>query len=374
MAQCDATLEHTSAYDAINIPEAVDFSASTHLDHLREMFLFYEVDVYEWMLCQTADNCAVNKKVAKLLGIPHVACKSHLLNLEVNHMVNITADLESTLTSVHETMTQCKQRLCNAALLRNIVNLKPIVHNKTRWSGKFYMLERFLRFCDNLIEVSQDERSNLDVNDSVAFRNKVARYVRQLQEIDHTTKYLQVRKLSLANCREALDMLTDDVNGGIESSDSPFFHCSLQDKYIADDAEILADPFFESGVCKIENNRAHQLTEVEVTACNRLLLTSEPVHTSLSQVDGPASYSERLHRRKKQKISDARYRDCSFILGSVAEMERLWSVADNILRNQRMSLTPLLFEAIIFLRVNARLWDVHLVREALHICRGAESS
>ncbi|KAI0559707.1 hypothetical protein FGB62_139g25 [Gracilaria domingensis] len=210
------------------------------------------------------------------------------------------------------------------------------------------MLERLLLIRDNLIEVSQDERSNLDVNDSVAFRNKMA--------------------------REALDMLTDDVNGGIESSHLPFFHCSLLDKYIADDAEILANPFFESGVCKIQNNRSHQLTEVEVTDCNRLLLTSEPVHTSLSQVDGPASYTERLHRRKKQKISDARYRDCSFILGSVAEVERLWSVADNILRNQRMSLSPLLFEAIIFLRVTARFWDVHLVRGALHICRGAESS
>jgi len=78
---------------------------------------------------QTADKCNVNKSVAGLPGLPHVGCKNHLLNLDVNQMVKSTQELNRTLTSVHETMTQCKKRLKNAALLRNLVDLKPIIHN-----------------------------------------------------------------------------------------------------------------------------------------------------------------------------------------------------------------------------------------------------
>lgn len=34
-----------------------------------------------------ADNCPVNIKVAELLGIPHIGCKSHKLHLEVKRMI-----------------------------------------------------------------------------------------------------------------------------------------------------------------------------------------------------------------------------------------------------------------------------------------------
>ena len=80
----------------------------------------------------SSDNCSMNLKVADLLKIPHVACKNHILNLEVNEMVKQTRELEVTLSSsIHETMSQCRKKLKNAALLRNLVNLVPVLHNKT---------------------------------------------------------------------------------------------------------------------------------------------------------------------------------------------------------------------------------------------------
>ena len=104
-------------------------------------------------MCQTADNCSVNLNVAELLRVLHVVCKNHVLNLEVNQMVKLTRDLEQTLNSVHKMMGQCKKKLKNAALLRNLVSLVPILHNKTRWSGKLYMLDWFLKILDELIMV-----------------------------------------------------------------------------------------------------------------------------------------------------------------------------------------------------------------------------
>ena len=73
---------------------AVNFSSQTHAEHIRNVFRYYGLNVEDWAVCQTADNCSVNRKVAELLGIPHVSCKNHMLNLEVNKMVKQTRDLE----------------------------------------------------------------------------------------------------------------------------------------------------------------------------------------------------------------------------------------------------------------------------------------
>ena len=56
---------------------------------------------------------------------------------------------------IHDMMAQCKKKLKNAALLRNLVNLVPVLHNKTRWSGKLYMMEQFLKIHDKLIAVAE---------------------------------------------------------------------------------------------------------------------------------------------------------------------------------------------------------------------------
>ena len=53
-------------------------------------------------------------------------------------------------------MVSAKTRLKNAAILRNLTDLKPKLDNDTRWSGKFEVLQRFGRLRDDLIEVSED--------------------------------------------------------------------------------------------------------------------------------------------------------------------------------------------------------------------------
>jgi hypothetical protein len=48
--------------------------------------------------------------------------------------------------------------------------------------------------------------------------------------------------------------------------------------------------------------------------------------------------------------------NCNFIGGSTAEVEHLWSVSDNVLRNNRKGVMPQLFEALVCLKVNKRFW------------------
>ena len=90
---------------------AVNFNAETHAEHIGNIFRYYGLDVEEWTVCQMVDNCSVNLKVSDLLGIPHVTCKNHLLNLEVSEMVEQNRDLEVMLNSIHEKMGSCKKKL-----------------------------------------------------------------------------------------------------------------------------------------------------------------------------------------------------------------------------------------------------------------------
>ena len=53
-----------------------------------------------------------------------------------------------------------------------------------------------------------------------------------------------------------------------------------------------------------------------------------------------------------------------FILGSVAEIERLWSICKFILSDTRSRLEPQIFEALVYLKVNRHLWDIQLVEDA----------
>ena len=58
------------------------------------------------------------------------------------------------------------------------------------------------------------------------------------------------------------------------------------------------------------------------------------------------------------------YHNCDFILGSVAEVERLWSLCKFIFTEIRQALTPETFEAIIFLKVNKEYWNQDIVTRA----------
>ncbi len=61
----------------------------------------------------------------------------------------------------------------------------------------------------------------------------------------------------------------------------------------------------------------------------------------------------------------ANYIDCNFILGSVGEVERVFSFAKYVLSDNRRCMTPQLFEALMFSKMNSRFWDAALVEEAI---------
>ena len=46
------------------------------------------------------------------------------------------------------------------------------------------------------------------------------------------------------------------------------------------------------------------------------------------------------------------------VLGSAAEIERVWSMAGHVLTEHHSSLSPLIFELIMYLKYNTQLWEL----------------
>lgn len=229
------------------------------------------MDFEDWTVCEITDNCAVNHRISDILTIPLVNCTSHLLNLQVEAMVQSDSELKDCVESVHDTMSDCRSRLRNRAMLRNLTRLVPVIENGTRWSGKYLMLQRFNRIYDELRCVAEQEHSTVGMNLTYAFKGRTFRYEKQLAQIDSITRYLQTKHLSISDCRLALGKLAQKVEMKKDVPTSSFFGCQLGTSHISQNAAIVKDKSFLSGVIKIQRQKLESLSDEERTACKMLL-------------------------------------------------------------------------------------------------------
>jgi hypothetical protein len=180
------------------------FNAETHIRHFETIFHHCGADCHKWSVCNVGNDCSTNRRAADIADTPHVGCKNHKLNLEVNKMMREVPDTEEAVDKIHDIMKACKRRLKNAAALRNLTHLAPIMHNKTRWSGKLHMLERFLRLKPSLLAVADDVETPLEIDGhtwGLLFNWKALKCKKQLDNINAVTVLLQQRGLKLADGR-----------------------------------------------------------------------------------------------------------------------------------------------------------------------------
>ncbi len=109
---------------------ATNFSASVHIRCSEDGVHIFGVNVLYWAMCQMADNRSVNACIADPIGIPHVGCGSHKLNVEVRAMISTDRVMQYTIDSVHSTMKFWKSGLENRALLRNLTGPNPVLNNE----------------------------------------------------------------------------------------------------------------------------------------------------------------------------------------------------------------------------------------------------
>lgn len=357
----------SSSEDEIQTVETAVFNAKTHLQFFRDNFKFFGLTFEDWCVCLISDNCSTNQKIATDCKKPMVGCYNHKLNLEVNEMISSAPDLTRVVQKVHRTIKAAKSRLRNSSMLRNMTHLRPLLPNATRWSGKCAMVNRFVRIRTELIAVSSHEKCDLPIDASARFAEKATACGRMLKEINTVTKVLQTRSRSLTDCRQDIIDLQTAILVAADKPEQPLYNCKLGEKFIGTKSHLVTDADFESGVIKIQAGCPDELTDAEKTAVQCL----KSDHAEAGSADGSSngeylSMKERLAKRRKITATNRTYIPCNFILGSVAEVERVWSIAKHLLHGDiRTSLTPLLFEALIFLRCNERFWDAELVALAI---------
>ena len=59
------------------------------------------------------------------------------------------------------------------------------------------------------------------------------------------------------------------------------------------------------------------------------------------------------------------YIDTSFIVASAVEVERLWSIAGNVLTSNRNKILLTLMQVVIFLKVNRDMWNEDTVYQSI---------
>ena len=228
--------------------EAFEFTAHNHIEQFRDIFNLHNIDMNSWVLCTMPDNFNVNLFIAKGMKVPHIGCANHKLNLQVNKIVKYGSSFRLLLESVRKTFRTYRAGLKTSAMLRYLNVLKPTIDNPTRWSRKYHMIKRFSRLRSDLVIVADTDDVCLNMDRTARFKNRSIQYER----IDSVTVLLQKKDIILSECRLPLDLLIDTIRKEVDDMKSPVYKCNLGDSYIKQNAAIVPNPSYESGVCKIQ--------------------------------------------------------------------------------------------------------------------------
>ena len=83
-------------------------------------------------------------------------------------------------------MIQVKE-LKNSAVTRTLTGLQPEIRDETRWSGKCKMLKKWIRIRSELIKASSYQDSNIEINNSAAYKHCVTKFTKRTKEADVIT-------------------------------------------------------------------------------------------------------------------------------------------------------------------------------------------
>ena len=327
--------------------------------------------------CFIADNCATNRAIFSQWDVPMIGCASHRLNLAVKHWIKEQHQVDGRGHKTHlsdalESLSTLMSKACNLKAAAKLRELTHDAHGKelsakkdqeTRWTSVMFMVHRYLRIRTQLKAVDalddfQLSKAQHKIIEEVAKPNFMIFF--------QLTKSLQFQTLDLLFVREEFDLLLGD----------PEFEC--MHKYLAPDADIVACPDFESGLVKIM--RGDSLSVAEANACRLLKKKATPTMEDVDNDDGDEealTTMEKLERHrnkhKKQKIqhssaANQAYIDVFKLISPTSNScERLFSEAKYILVPHRRGMSPVTFEALLYLKKNTKHWDVTTVAKAMRM-------
>ena len=347
-----------------------DMGANAHIELFESTMEIYGLEKSN-ILCLIGDNCNTNKAISDRWDVPLVGCASHRFNLAVKKWVRQQNGLQEALDDLASTLMSKASYLKAAALLRDLTQeahgptLAAKHHNETRWTSLFSMVQRCFRIKDELESIDSLEEYWL----SAARNRKLRDALEHFKIFWSITEEIQKQDMDLLHVPKQFDILLDE----------DCYKCMSE--YIAEDSDFVCSRHFESGCLKIMNGE--RLSDAEADACAKLRKhrNQEDQEEEPSSEDDqePVSVLEKLHanRKKRRKLSkdddepsfnSKDYRNVSKIVCATSNCcERLFSEAKYVMVPHRRGLSPIVFEALLYLKKNRKYWNVRTVSKAIRM-------
>jgi hypothetical protein len=319
------------------------YTAEAHRDLIAFMLQIYNRNLRN-VTVLIGDNCKTNRKTAKLPGVPLLGCACHKLNLAIKKFIQDQEGVEDGIASIHFMVSKATGLKASSAL-RELTELVPLLENDTRWSSTYTMIKRFFRIEDELRLVDDVEVPRK------ASLQCVRDLLPTLEKFDSIIVDLQTAGITVAYVRGTFDVLLDDF--------PELSH------YLAQDAEIVHVPRFESAVTKVLNNTTGDLSMDERELVQPYQKPQLPPPRQINWGE-TRTYAEEVQERKRQRLERVvEYQDLRYMLGTSASVERLFSIAKNVMTDRRRCMSPWMFENIMFLRTNRVFWTSKTVAKAI---------
>ena len=241
----DAEVEgnHDDAEDKGNSTmAATKFNAETHVRLFQQTFDNLDIDISDFVIGQVADSTALNPKIAKLLGINHIACRNHCLNLACKDMESNCGDLERLAEATQECHRKIKASNKLTASFENIQassralsdgnnararGQKLKLRAATRWNSLTAMLEGHLKSAENIYQVIKENKDRDLDDESVSrnFLNDIRKHLPYLKLIKAASVCMQTRHATLEYCQFQCDHIAQSQNAGHGKAGDVFEQC-----------------------------------------------------------------------------------------------------------------------------------------------------
>jgi hypothetical protein len=230
-------------------------------------------------------------------------------------------------------------------------DLKPERMNTTRWSSKHEMLRKEKALRPAIDAVDNWPRAAQELVPTEDERELLDSLVEALSMFESVSKSLQcggTERKTLSQCRTLFDGLIDTF----ERYPDRRLRCRLD--HLRPDADIVNDPYFESGIVKIQEGRERSLCRNEKHAV-RAFKKIDAVAAAAEDDGEELSFADQLLASKRQRVSA--YECTDHILGDANCCERTFSRARLYMSHLRAHMDPTSLEQLLFLYFNKDLWE-----------------
>ncbi len=249
---------------------------------------------------------------------------------------------------IHKTIVDLKTNK-NHAILWQCTDLSPTIGNQTRWGSGYSMLNKWHRIKANCKVASADDGANIAMPPpSHVFKREAKNTATMLSDINDVAVLLQERLLPLHRSCELHEVLIITAEEGRMNATIPWFRNSFGKVYISPDSTKRPDCTFANAVCKMQKRQAYTLSVDKKLAIDKWLEkpAGNEVQSNLSLADCLSQLrgNNLGQKRKVNEMDNGCNNDDNcfdHVIGSAAEVERLWSIARYILTTSHTSMALL---------------------------------